>query len=76
MNRPNQPYHQQGYMQPPGMMMQPPHRYYPQQSQNENGEIFGEKKNKIMVRQLWLGGIPEQTNHISMGNVMSEFGQI
>lgn len=29
-----------------------------QQPQNDKGQIYGVKKNRIMVRELWLGGIP------------------
>ena len=29
-----------------------------------------------MVRELWLGGIPEQTDHNYMANVMAEFGPV
>jgi hypothetical protein len=37
----------------------PTYNNFPQQQpQNDKGEIYGEKKNRIMVRELWLGGIP------------------
>ena len=39
--------------------MRQPYQYgQNQQYQNDKGEIRGEKLNKIIVRELWLGGIP------------------
>ena len=38
--------------------------------------MAGEKYNKIIVRELWLGGIPEQTDHRYMKDVMSRFGHV
>ena len=43
---------------------------------NEKGEIYGEKMHQIMVRELWLGGIPEMINHQTMSSVMLNFGMV
>jgi hypothetical protein len=60
-NNPQQPYQapSQQYL-PPGTQA-----YYPQQNQayqqqnlNEQPKIVGEKPGKILVREIWLGGIP------------------
>lgn len=67
-----QPHHQ--YQQhPPQRYNQNPHMGYAhqQEPQNDKGLIFGEKRYKIMVRELWLGGIPEMIDHHYMTEVMS-----
>lgn len=53
-----------------------PYQNNQQQFQNDKGEIFGEKKNRIMVRELWLGGIPEMIDHAEMAKLMSSFGLV
>jgi hypothetical protein len=34
----------------------------------------GEKHNRILVREIWLGGIPELCDKQYMHQLMSEFG--
>lgn len=77
--RQNQPFPGGYPMQPQQPMSMPQsQRYFYQgpQNINERGEIFGEKEHRIMVRELWLGGIPEMTDQEYMGRTMSQFGQI
>ena len=43
---------------------------------NEPEKIVGEKQQKILVREIWLGGIPEMCDKVYMHQLMSEFGMI
>lgn len=62
---PTQPMHQQ--FQPPGQQYGQPQQFYTPPPQhhhqyqpptNEPEKIVGEKHHKILVREVWLGGIP------------------
>ena len=76
-----QNYQPQSMMPMPQQPMRPNYpnynpNYVSNQNQNDKGEIFGEKTQRIMVRELWLGGIPEMMDHQSMSRIMSEFGMV
>lgn len=67
MQRP--PYH--NFMHLPQVPMQPPHTM-PSISE----KIVGVKPCRIFVRELWLGGIPENYDKSQMAHIMSYYGII
>ncbi len=84
----NRPYAPQApaYGQPNNSYQNYPTRTYPQQNYSQNNQnnyssfptekIVGEKPCNILVRELWLGGIPENYDKSYMSQVMSYYGII
>ena len=78
----SQPPQQQTYQAPGQQMVPPPtqpfyshHNQY-QQNVSEPEKIVGEKHQRILVREIWLGGIPEMCDKHYMHQLMSEFGMV
>jgi hypothetical protein len=85
---PNMPYAEQQpnpyQPYPPQMQRQPFNYYYPPQNNQFNSnlqpnaaeKIVGQKPCNVLVRELWLGGIPENCDKSYMSQLMSYYGII